>query len=74
MRQTFKPVDNEYWARDRLHQCQQTGSIIDSTAAFRARLLECSNINDAEALDCYVAGLKLTTQDWVLIYDPTIMH
>ena len=74
MRQTFKPVDNEYRARDRLHQCQQTGSVIDDTAAFRARLLECSNVSDVEALDRYVAGLKPTTQDWVLIHDPTTMH
>ena len=43
-------------------------------AAFRARLLECSNISDAEVVDLYVAGLKLTTQDWVLLHDPTTMH
>ena len=74
MQQTFKPVNYKYWARDRLRQCQQTGSVIDYTAAFRARLLECSNVSDAEALDHYVAGLKPTTQDWVLIHDPTTMH
>ena len=74
MRQTFKPVDNEYRARDRLHQCQQTGSVVDYTAVFRARLLESSNISDAEALDCYIAGFKPTTRDWVLIHDSTMMH
>ena len=42
--------------------------------AFRARLLKCSDVSDAEVLDRYVAGLKLTTQDWVLIHDPTTMH
>ena len=42
--------------------------------AFRARLLECSDISDAEALDQYGAGLKPTTRDWVLIHDPTTMH
>ena len=42
--------------------------------AFRARLLDCSNISDAKALDQYVAGLKPTKQDWVLIHDPTTMH
>ena len=47
---------------------------MDYTAAFRARLLECSDVSDAEALDRYVSGLKLTTQDWVLIHDPTAMH
>ena len=57
MRQTFKPFDNEYWARDRLCQWQQTGFVIDYTAAFRASLLERSDISDAEALDHYVAGI-----------------
>ena len=74
MRHTFKPVDNDYQARDRLRQCQQTGSVIEYTAAFRARLLECSNVSDVEALDHYIAGLKPTTRDWVLIYDPITMH
>ena len=74
MRQTFNPVDNDYRARDRLHQCQQTGYVIDYRAEFRARVLECSNVSDAEALDRYVAGLKPTTRDWVLIHDPTMMH
>ena len=74
MRQTFKPVDNEYRVRDRLRKCQQTGSVIDYTAAFRARLLEYSDVSDAEAPDCYVAGLKPTMRDWVLIHDPTTMH
>ena len=49
-------------------------SIVDYTAAFCARLLECSNVSDAEVLDRYVSGLKLTTRDWVLIHDPTTMH
>ena len=74
MRQTFKPIDNEYRARDRLRQSQQIGSVIDYTAVFRARLLECSNVSDAEALDHYIADLKPTTRDWVLIHDPTMMH
>ena len=49
------------------------GSAVDYMAAFYARLLECS-IPDAEALDRYVARLKLTTQDWVLMHDPSTMH
>ena len=43
-------------------------------AALKARLLECSDVSDAEALDQYVARLKPTTQDWVLIHDPMTMH
>ena len=50
------------------------GSVVDYTAAFRARLLACSDVSDAEALDRYIFGLKPTTRDWVLIHDPTSMH
>ena len=50
------------------------GSVIDHTVAFRARLLECSDVSDAQALDRYVAGLKPTTREWVLIHSPTAMH
>ena len=47
---------------------------VEYTVAFHARLLECSNIADAKALDHYVAGLKPTTHNWVLIHDPIPMH
>ena len=50
------------------------GSIVDYTVAFCARLLECSDVSDAEALNHYFAGLKPTTQDWVLIHNPISMH
>ena len=50
------------------------GSVVEYTAAFCAKLVECSDASDAEALDCYVAGLKPTTRDWVLIHDLTSMH
>ena len=42
--------------------------------ALRARLLECTEVSDAEALDRYVAGLKQGTRDWVLIHDPRSLH
>ena len=48
------------------------GSIIDYTVAFRARLLECTNVSHAETLDRYMAGLKQGTRDWVLIHDPAL--
>ena len=47
---------------------------MDYTAVFCARLLECSNVSEAEALDQYVADLKPTTCDWVLIHDLKSMH
>ena len=74
MRHTFKPVDHEHRAREKLRMCSQTGSVIDYTAAFRSRLLECTDVSDAEALARYVDGLKQGTKDWVLIHDPSSLH
>ena len=42
--------------------------------AFRARLLECTDVSDAKTLDRYMAGLKQGTRDWVLIHDPSSLH
>ena len=42
--------------------------------AFRARTLEGTDVSDVEALDRYVAGLKPTTQEWVMIHNPSTMH
>ena len=50
------------------------GSILNYTVAFRARLLECTDMSDAEALDHYVAGLKQGMRDWVLIHDSSSLH
>ena len=50
------------------------GSVLDYTAAFRACLLEYTDVSDAEALDRYMAGLKQGTRDWVLIHDPSSLH
>ena len=50
------------------------GFVVNFMAAFRARLLKCCNVSDAEALDRYFTGLKPMTQDWVLIHVPAMMH
>ena len=50
------------------------GSILNYTVAFRARLLECTDVSDAQALDRYMAGLKQDTRDWVLIHDPSSLY
>ena len=48
--------------------------MIDYTAVFRSRLLECMDVSDAEALARYVNGLKQGTKDWVLIHNPSSLH
>ena len=50
MRHTFKPVDHQHHAREKLRVFTQTGSVIDFTAGFYSRLLECIDVSDAEAL------------------------
>ena len=52
----------------------QTGSVIDYTAAFRSRLLECMDVSDAEALARYIDDLKQGNKDWVLIHDPSSLY
>ena len=74
MRHTFKPVDHEHCAREKLRVCTQTGSVIDYTAAFWSRLLECKDVSDAEALARYINSLKQGTKDWVLKHDCSSLH
>ena len=71
---TFNPVDYEHRACYRLHKCTQIGPVIDFMAAFHAWLLECTEISVAEVVDLYLAGLKPTTCNWVLIQDLSTMH
>ena len=70
MRYTFKPMDHEHGAREKLRVCMQTGSVIDYTAALYSRLLECMDVSDAESLVRYINALKQGTKNWVLIHDP----
>ena len=74
MRHTFKPVDHEHFAHEKLRMCTQTGNVIDYTAVFHSRLLECMDVSDTEALVRYVDGLKQGTKDWVLIHEPSSLH
>ena len=50
MRVAFRPADFVQWARDRLEQCVQMGNVESYTTAFRTRLLECTDVNDSEAV------------------------
>ena len=67
-------MDHQHRARDKWRVCTQTGSVIDYTAAFCSRLLECMDVSDAEALARYADGFKQGTKDWVLIHDPSYLH
>ena len=74
MRHTFKPVDHQHRAREKLRVCMQTGSVLDYTAAFHSRLLKCMDVFNAEALMRYIDDLKQGTKNWVLIHDPNSLH
>ena len=56
-------MDHGHHAREKLRVCTQTGSVIDYTSAFCSRLLECTEISDAEALTRYVDDLKQGSND-----------
>ena len=35
------------------------------TTAFRTRLLECTDVDDSEAVRCFISGLKTEPRNWV---------
>ena len=43
----------------------QTGSVEAYTTAFRTRLLECTDVNDSEAVQHFISGLKMEPHNWV---------
>ena len=55
----FCPADFAQQARDRLEQCVQMGSVEAYTTAFRTWLLECTDVDNSEAVQHFVGGLKM---------------
>ena len=78
MRVAFRPADFAQRARDRLKQCMQTGSVEAYITAFRTRLLECTDIDDSEAVQNFISGLKTEPHNWVRIMigneSPSLQH
>ena len=78
MRVAFCPAYFAQRARDRLEQCVQTGSVEAYTTAFRTRLLECTDVNDSEAVLCFISGLKMEPRNWVRMMignkSPSLQH
>ena len=78
MRVAFRPADFAQRARDRLEQCVQMGSVESYTTAFRTRLLECTDIDDSEAVRCFISGLKTEPRNWVRMMigneSPSLKH
>ena len=54
------------------------GSVEAYTTAFRTRLLECTDINDSEAVQCFISGLKTEPRNWVRMMigneSPSLQH
>ena len=65
MRVAFCPADFAQQARDWLEQCVQTGSVESYTTAFQNQLLECTDIDDSEAVRLFISGLKMEPRNWV---------
>ena len=78
MRVAFRPADFAQWASNRLEQCVQTGSVEVYTSAFRTRLLECTDIDDSEAVRCFISGLKTEPRNLVHMMigneSPSLQH
>ena len=78
MHLAFPPADFAQRARDWLKQCVQTGSVEAYTTAFRIRLLECTDIDNSEALQCFISGLKMEPHNWVRMMigneSPSLQH
>ena len=65
MRVAFQPADFAQRARDWLEQCVQMGSVEAYTTAFHTRLLECTDVDDSEAVQRFISGLKIEPCNWV---------
>ena len=65
MRVAFCPAYFVQWARDQLEQCVQMGSVEFYTTAFHTQLLECTDVDNSEAVRCYISGLKMEPRNWV---------
>ena len=65
MRIAFRPADFAQRARDLLEQCVQTGSVEAYTTTFRTWLLECTDLDDSEAVQHFIRGLKTEPRNWV---------
>ena len=65
IRVAFRPADFAKPARNRLEQCVQTGSVESYTTAFRTRLLECTDVDDSEAVRHFISGLNMEPRNWV---------
>ena len=65
MRVAFCPANFAQRARDRLEQRAQIGSVESYTTAFHTRLLECTDVNGSEAVQCFISGLKTEPCNWL---------
>ena len=78
MRVAFCLADFAQRARDRLEQCVQTGSVEAYTTAFITRLLECTDIDNSEAVRHFISGLKTEPCNWVCMMigneSPSLQH
>ena len=61
----FKPADYAFKTRQALAKRTQRGSITDYIVGFSERYTQCVDVNDAEALFCFLDGLQGDIQAWV---------
>ena len=66
----FNPVDYAYKTRQSLAQWTQKGGIIEYIVEFSERFTQCSDVDGAEALFCFLYGLSPQLQAFVPMQKP----
>ena len=61
----FKPVGYAFKMQQALSKWTQRGSVTEYINGFSERYTQCVNVNDAEALFCFLDGLQGEIQAWV---------
>ena len=61
----FKPADYPFKTRQALSKWTQQGSVTDYIVGFSERYTQCVDVNEAEALFCFLDGLQGDIQAWV---------
>ena len=66
----FKPADYVFKMRQSLAKWVYRGNVTDYIVGFSERFMQCSDVDDAEALFRFIDGLQGNIQTWVRTQKP----
>ena len=70
----FKPADCAFKMHQSLAKWVSHGNVTDYIVGFCERFTQCSDIDDAEALFCFIDVLQGNNQAWEHTQKPTDLH